>query len=357
MDDQMEYKLAPTEFKAQGDQGEYEGYFSVIGNIDDGDDIIEPGAFRKTIAERGNRVRVFYAHDWDKLIGPPPRVLREDEHGLFAAGKLTLESFWGKEAWVLMKDNALVEGSIGYQPVKFDFDEVDGRTVRHLREVKLFEISPVPLGMNALTQVRAVKQALLAQMARKGAKPPHTTPKADEDTEWDAAAVLRQVEGAEQLWLIHAWRDDDGDPDAKSSYKLPHHLPDGRVVWRGVAAAGAAIMGARGGVSIPESDIPGVKRHLARHYEQFDKTPPWEEEAGLEEYLEALQAITDEIKDGRILSTAAKDKVSEVAGAMTAALETLNEIVEAAEPDTVHSALLVRRLRAAELALSLAQQD
>jgi hypothetical protein len=110
----------------------------------------------------------------------------------------------------------------------------------------------------------------------KDAIPPHETPKADEDAEWDAAAVLREIEGEEKLRLVHAWVGADSDPDVKGSYKLPHHYADGRVVWRGVAAAGTVLMGGRGGADIPDDDTPGVKAHLARHYEQFDKTPPWE---------------------------------------------------------------------------------
>jgi len=343
---EMEYKIAPTEFKAVGDLGQYEGYFSVIGNLDDGNDIIEPGAFLKTIGERGKRVKVFYAHDWTKLIGPPPTTLREDSHGLFAAGQLVLDSFWGKEAWALMKANALTEGSIGYEAVKFEFENAGsiGPMIRHLKEVRLFEISPVPLGMNALTEIRAVKAAMLHGL--KSAIPPKETPKSPDDTAWDAAAVLRDVDGAQELRLVHAWVDAEGDPDVKASYKLPHHLADGHVVWRGVAASGAALMGARGGVTIPEADVVGVKRHLALHYKQFEKTPPWEESAGLDVYVEALQAITRELKEGRILSAASKEKVTSAISAMQGAMEALNALLEAATPPkAIDIAALARRVR------------
>lgn len=152
----MEYKIAPTAFKAIGEKGSYEGHFAVFSNVDDGLDMAHRGMFLKTIAERGRRVKVFYAHDWTKLIGPAPDVLQEDSSGLYAAGRLTLDSFWGREVWALMKDGALNEGSFGYEAVKFDFEQVSADVrIRHLREVKLYEISPVPLGMNALTMVRA----------------------------------------------------------------------------------------------------------------------------------------------------------------------------------------------------------
>jgi hypothetical protein len=78
----------------------------------------------------------------------------------------------------------------------------------------------------------------------------------------------------DDLKVICTWFDSE-NPDIKSSYKLPHHRAKGyKVVWRGVAAAMAALMGSRGGVNIPEADRQGVYNHLAKHYAQFDKEPP-----------------------------------------------------------------------------------
>lgn len=105
---------------------------------------------------------------------------------------------------------------------------------------------------------------------------PNGTPKDDEGAEWDAAKEIRQAE-VDDLKVMCAWVDGE-NADNKTAYKLPHHRAGGehRLVWRAVAASGAALMGARGGVDIPEKDIPEVKAHLARHYKEFDRTPPWE---------------------------------------------------------------------------------
>ena len=154
----MEYKAVPTEIKAEGDQGVVSGHYSIFGNVDDGEDRMHAGAFAKTIKERGNRVQVFMGHDWTKLIAPPPEILHEDSTGLFAKYNLVLKSFWGREAWELIKAKALREGSFGFEAVRFDYDE---KGVRDLREVKLFEISPVPLGMNPLTSIRAIKSGVI----------------------------------------------------------------------------------------------------------------------------------------------------------------------------------------------------
>ena len=150
----MEYKSAPLEIKAEGDEGVVEGLYSVFGNVDDGQDITHKGAFTKTIQERGSRVKVFFMHLWDRLIAPPPEVLKETDVGLFAKFTLILKSFWGNEAWELIKGGAMTEGSFGFEVVKFDYDDSG---IRNLRELKLFEISPVALGMNPLTSIRAIK--------------------------------------------------------------------------------------------------------------------------------------------------------------------------------------------------------
>ena len=350
----MEFKACPTEFKAAGDgtDGKYEGHFSVFGNIDDGGDIAEPGMFAKTIKENGHRVKVFFAHDWMKLIGPPPEQLAEDSVGLFAKGRLTTGSFWGNEAWQLMKDGAMTEGSFGYQTVKADFDEAG---VRHLREVKLFEISPVPLGMNALTDVQAVKALLFHQA--KAAIRPKSEAKAPEDTPWSAADVLKEVEGATALRRIHAWFDAEADPDLKGSYKFPHHLADFRVVLKGVQAVGSVLMGGRGGAKIPASDVAGVKAHMELHYKQFDATPPWQKSAEeqLAEKIDGFVMLMNEIKDGKALMTADKDQVKKVLEALDALTNEAKSSLAAVQPevDATHRwALLQTRLRAAESALA-----
>lgn len=65
-------------------------------------------------------------------------------------------------------------------------------------------------------------------------------------------------------------------PEKYGDLKFPHHRPsDGKVVWRGVANAAARLEQS----NIPQTDINKVKNHLGRHYEQFDRTPPWEDKA------------------------------------------------------------------------------
>lgn len=355
----LEYKAFSSEFKAEGDQGQYKGHFSIFGNVDDGMDVVHPGTFKRTLEARKNRIKVFYAHDWEKLIGPPPSLIVEDEVGLYAEGRLTLDSFWGRETWALMKDQALTEGSFGYRTVRADWAE---NGVRHIYDVDLFEISPVPLGMNPLTSVQAAKALLRSMPASfKRAIPPHTTEMAPEDEPWDGAAVLREVEGREQLRLIHAWVDAEGDAEVKASYKLPHHLPDGRVVWNGVMAAGNALMGGRGGVAIPDDDVAGVQRHLARHYEQFEKIPPWEDDdedaVDWAAWAQKATLMTEALKAGRVLSAASRTQVQGALDALSAAVDALSGLLAHSDGDdeagfVAAQARLRERARAVGLVLA-----
>ena len=64
-------------------------------------------------------------------------------------------------------------------------------------------------------------------------------------------------------------------PEKYGDLKLPHHdSKSHNVVWRGVTAAMAVLLGARGGVDIPSGDKRTVYGHLVGHYKEFEKKPP-----------------------------------------------------------------------------------
>ncbi len=128
-------------------------------------------------------------------------------------------------------------------------------------------------------------------LAKKGVIPFKETAKAPEAEAWDGAKEVRQAEVSD-LKVMCTWFDSE-NPDTKGSYKLPHHKASGHaVVWRAVAAAMAALLGARGGVQIPDKDRKGVYNHLSKSYKQFDKEPP-EFKEYTEEEVEYINAGID----------------------------------------------------------------
>lgn len=133
------------------------------------------------------------------------------------------------------------------------------------------------------------QKALDLPPVTKGPIPYEETAKADKDRAWDADAAvrrLRQWAGVDDTpEQIEAWEKFrrgfaycTGDGTRLGDYHLPHHdIIDGKlcVVFRGVQAALAAVNGARGGVQFEkDSHRKKVYGHLARHYGQFDETPP-----------------------------------------------------------------------------------
>ncbi len=139
------------------DEGEglFSGYAAVFDNIDSGGDIIEPGAFTKTLAEGWDRVKILALHNDCWLPIGRPIELREDENGLYISAKIS-DTAMGKDVKILLRDGVLSELSIGYDPIIFDYDE---NGLRHLREVKLWEVSVVTWAMNQEAVITGYKSA------------------------------------------------------------------------------------------------------------------------------------------------------------------------------------------------------
>ena len=83
--------------------GTFEGYGSVFGNKDLGNDVIEAGAFAKSLKRRKpQNVKLLYQHKSDMPIGVFDEI-KEDEHGLVVKGRLALKTQAGAEAYELLK--------------------------------------------------------------------------------------------------------------------------------------------------------------------------------------------------------------------------------------------------------------
>ena len=149
-----EYKAFKFELESTDESGEFSGYAAVFGNRDSGDDIIEKGAFSNTIREDFDRIKILALHNDCWLPVGKPLELREDEKGLYIRGKIS-DTSMGRDIQTLMKDGVLNELSIGYDAVTFDYDSDSG--VRHLKEIRLWEVSIVTWAMNDQAKIDEVK--------------------------------------------------------------------------------------------------------------------------------------------------------------------------------------------------------
>ena len=132
--------------------GVVSGYGSIFGNLDSDNDIIEKGAYKRTIKNNGKRVKYIYNHQIDKPIGKM-KELYEDEKGLKFVAEIPKTTF-GKEVLELMRYGVIDENSVGIMPIKKDYND-DG--VRMIKEVKLYEISAVTLAANDQAKILEVK--------------------------------------------------------------------------------------------------------------------------------------------------------------------------------------------------------
>jgi HK97 family phage prohead protease len=155
----MEYKGCITEIKDVTQSGLVIFYASVFGNTDLGGDIIEAGAFKKTLKENQKNIRHFKHHN-PKLMPGVIQELKEDDYGLLATSKLILSTQLGKETYEEYKAMAeagkSMDHSIGYSTIKYEDDQTT--QTRKLKEIRLFEVSTLTeWGMNPLAQTVNVK--------------------------------------------------------------------------------------------------------------------------------------------------------------------------------------------------------
>jgi Escherichia/Staphylococcus phage prohead protease len=179
------------EIKEVGDAGEFTGIASVYGVEDLGGDIVDKGAFTKTVSENPT-IPILWQHQSGEVIGQGE--VKESQGKLMISGKLDMEDATAQKAFRKMK-NGMIRGlSIGYKSVKSTFEELEDRFIRHLQEVKLFEVSIVTFPMLPAAQITRTKQqeeeserkfsALVARVEALEAKvsePPSPTPEPVDD--------------------------------------------------------------------------------------------------------------------------------------------------------------------------------
>jgi HK97 family phage prohead protease len=207
--EKVEIKNTKFELKASG-ENYFEGYASVFNNIDSHDDIIEAGAFTKTIKENKNRIKILWQHDMKEPIGLP-EVMEEDSKGLYVKGKISMTDT-GRKALTLIQDGVITEMSIGFDIVKKDYRKVNNKDVRVLKEIKLWEFSPVTFASNNLAKIVKLNQMIesvgnerhLIEQAIETLKtlliePTEVTQKTEEQKEIESImAIIKNLKEAKQ---------------------------------------------------------------------------------------------------------------------------------------------------------------
>jgi hypothetical protein len=151
-----------VKFEIKEDHGDLDfvfikGIASTFGNTDRTGDIIEPGAFKKTIKlmKAGERQIVFLnQHRMDQPIGVVDS-LKEVGNDVMFEGRLAREHSIVKDMLALLKMKALHSVSIGFNIID---SEMDNDGLRTIKEVDLWELSIVTIPANEKAKITSVKK-------------------------------------------------------------------------------------------------------------------------------------------------------------------------------------------------------
>lgn len=130
------------------------GYLSRFGNKDSDGDIIEKGAYSRSIKNNFERLRFLNQHRWDQPHGPF-QTLKEDAFGLYFESKPLIDTTYSEDAIKLYAAGIISEHSVGFQVVNGEYDEKQDAYI--MRELRLFEGSNVTLGANSSTPFQGFK--------------------------------------------------------------------------------------------------------------------------------------------------------------------------------------------------------
>lgn len=151
----MKTKDFSLQVKGLSEDGTFEGYGSIFGNVDSYGEKVMPGAFVESLAKHrrdGSAVLMLWNHNPNEPVGVW-EDLAEDAKGLWGKGRLILDIQKAREVHAMMKAKAIGGLSIGYRETDTDQDGA----VRLLKKLDLREISPVTFPANSRARINSVK--------------------------------------------------------------------------------------------------------------------------------------------------------------------------------------------------------
>lgn len=157
MASELFYKDASFDVEAVDDAGRITGYGSVFGVVDLQQDVVERGAFARSLAEHekaGTRIKMLWEHRYPIGVWD---VVAEDKRGLKLSGiALKDDVRQAREGYALAKAGVVDGLSIGYR-IASGGAYNDSKGVRHLTDVDVVEVSLVMDPANPRARVASVK--------------------------------------------------------------------------------------------------------------------------------------------------------------------------------------------------------
>ena len=156
-------EIKNIEFEVKGDgktKGQVKAVFSVFNTLDSDGDVVLPDAVRSGF--KSGDVPMVWSHKWDMPIGKG-KINKDKDKATFE-GNFFMDTESGKEAYNLVKNMGdLQQWSFGFKVNdseygKFQKDaSADEQDVRYLKDLSVYEVSPVLVGANQDTFTMAIK--------------------------------------------------------------------------------------------------------------------------------------------------------------------------------------------------------
>ena len=161
MSEEKEVKNIEFELKSDEEtKGQVKAVFSVFNTLDSDGDVVLPDAVNSGF--KSGDVPMVWSHKWDMPIGKG-KINKDKDKATFE-GNFFMDTESGKEAYNLVKSMGdLQQWSFGFRVNdseygKFQKDgSTDEQDVRYLKDLSVYEVSPVLVGANQDTFTMAIK--------------------------------------------------------------------------------------------------------------------------------------------------------------------------------------------------------
>lgn len=154
-------KSLQINLKEGEEAGQFVARFSTLNVIDHDGDVTLPGAFKS-----GTTVPVsaFGHSSWNDALNVGYATIRETAGEAIAEGGFYLDTQHGDNHYKTLKNNLArgitQEWSYGFAVTRQEFGEYEGKSVRFIKEVDVFEVSPVLKGAGKGTATLAMKSGM-----------------------------------------------------------------------------------------------------------------------------------------------------------------------------------------------------
>lgn len=255
-------------------KGEVEAVFARLNVVDHDGDVTVPGAFKEgqtvAISQHGHTI-------WDGTAPVGKGTIHTVGDTAVFRGKFFMDMPEARSTFHSVKGMAEHgQWSYGFNTLKAEPGQYKGKNVKFLKELEVFEVSPVLRGAGIGTSTLSAKQHTTSN--ENGGpvaalwSPIKTHESAVTTKRWMPSDMTGL--GIPELRAKHAAVRLDMEPDDPKAYLFDHHDAMGAASIMQCVKGIAILNGARNRPDLPDDVAKAVYDHLADHLRDADRNPP-----------------------------------------------------------------------------------